>query len=319
MISIYKTDTKTGVTESTSVISKGCWINLINPEEDEIDRICSETNIKDNFIKYALDYEEKARIDTEDEDNTILYIIDTPIIEKNDEYNIYSTNPIGIIFVRDDYLITVSGKENTILYNLEKKMNYKTNKDLSTYKKSRMLLQILFDNASEFLRILTKINKESEIAENILNKSMENKQVLQMLNLEKSLVYLTTSLKSNEIVMERTLRGNIVKLYDEDQDLLEDTIIENRQAIEMSQIYSNIIETTMEAYASIISNNLNTVMKVLTSITIIIAIPTLIASFWGMNVPVPFQYNNWGFLIMTAISIILGIIATIWLKKKKMM
>jgi magnesium transporter len=148
---------------------------------------------------------------------------------------------------------------------------------------------------------------------------MKNEEVLHMLNLEKSLVYLTTSLKANELVMEKTMRGKIIKLYDEDEDILEDAIIENKQAIEMSGIYSNILGTTMEAYASIISNNLNTVMKILTSITIIIAIPTLIASFWGMNVPVPFQNNQYGFVIMILISIVLGIFAWIWLKKKNMM
>ena len=319
MINIYKTNTKTGVTENESIISKGCWINLINPDENEIERVCRETDISDRFIKYSLDYEEKARIDREYDEDTILYIIDTPTIESENYLNTYYTVPMGIIFVRDDYIITVAAKENTILYGLEKKLKDNSYKDLYTYKKSRLLLQLMYDNSAEFLKILTRINKESEIAENILNKSLENKQVLQLLNLQKGLVYLTTSLKSNETVMERTLRGKIVKLYAEDQELLEDSIIENRQAIEMSQIYSNILGTTMEAYASIISNNLNGVMKILTSITIIIAIPTLIASFWGMNVPVPFQYNRWGFVITILISFLLGIIATIWLKKKKLL
>ena len=148
---------------------------------------------------------------------------------------------------------------------------------------------------------------------------MKNKEVLHILDLEKSLVYLATALKSNELVMEKTMRGKIIKLYEEDEDLLEDAIIENKQAIEMSQIYSNILNTTMEAYASIISNNLNRVMKILTSITIIIAIPTLIASFWGMNVPVPFENNSSGFLLMILVSLILTIIATLWLKKNDML
>ena len=140
-----------------------------------------------------------------------------------------------------------------------------------------------------------------------------------MLNLEKSLVYLTTSLKANELVMEKTMRGKTIKLYEEDEDILEDAIIENKQAIEMSQIYSNILATTMEASASIISNNLNTVMKILTSITIVIAIPTLIASFWGMNVPVPFQNNPFGFFITIIISVLLGVSASLLLKKSNML
>lgn len=318
MVEIFKTDIKTNATTKINKISKGVLINMSNPTEDEIDYVCKNTKIKEDFIRYALDYEEKARIDKEDEDGTVLYIIDTPAIEKEHDSTIYSTMPMGVIIVRDDYIITVSIKANKIIKNIENKIQINT-KELYTYKKSRILLQILYNNAELFLDILKKINKETEVAEHVLKTSMKNKEVLQMLNLEKSLVYLTTSLKSNELVMEKTMRGKVVKLYEEDQDLLEDTIIENRQAIEMSQIYSNILGSTMEAYASIISNNVNGVMKVLTSITVIIAIPTLVASFWGMNVPVPFQNNSLGFAMTIGISILLAIIATIWLKKKDML
>ena len=151
--------------------------------------------------------------------------------------------------------------------------------------------------------------------------SLKNKELLKMLSLEKSLVYFTTSLKSNEVVMEKTLRGKIIKLYEEDEDILEDAIIENKQAIEMAKIYSDILNGTMDAYASIISNNLNGVMKFLTSITIILAIPTMIASYWGMNIEVPMQFSNspWAFYLVVAFSVILGIIAMIWLKKKDML
>ena len=148
---------------------------------------------------------------------------------------------------------------------------------------------------------------------------MKNKELLKLLTLEKSLVYFTTSLRSNELVMEKTMRGRIIKSYDEDEDILEDAIIENKQAIEMSKIYSDILNGTMDAYASIISNNLNGVMKFLTSITIIISIPTLIASFLGMNVPVPMQNNPYGFVVISIISIIVGIIALVWLNKKGML
>ena len=140
-----------------------------------------------------------------------------------------------------------------------------------------------------------------------------------MLSLEKSLVYFTTSLKSNELVMEKTLRGKILKLYDEDEYILEDSITENNQAIEMAQIYSNILNGTMDAYASIISNNLNIVMKVLTSITIIIAIPTLISGYWGMNVPMPFGNNPFGFAIVVVLSILISLLTMIWLRKKGML
>ena len=144
-------------------------------------------------------------------------------------------------------------------------------------------------------------------------------ELLKLLSLEKSLVYFTTSLKSNELVMERTLRGKIIKLYEDDEDILEDAITENKQAIEMAKIYSDILNGTMEAYASIISNNLNGVMKFLTSITIVLAIPTMISSFWGMNVNLPFQDSKLGFVIMIAISAILTLVVTWWLKKKDML
>ena len=148
---------------------------------------------------------------------------------------------------------------------------------------------------------------------------MRNKELLKMLSLEKSLVYFATSLKSNEIVMEKTLRGRIIKLYDEDEDILEDAITENKQAIEMAQIYNNILNGTMDAYASIISNNLNGVMKTLTSITIILAVPTMISSFWGMNVNLPLQNNPYGFIIMVLLAVLITVIVTIWLNKKDML
>ena len=223
--------------------------------------------------------------------------------------------PLGMIVVRDEYFITVALKRNIIIDSFEKKRI----KAFSTYKKSRFLFQIMFVNASHYLTYLKQINKETEIAESVLKDSMKNKELLKLLSLEKSLVYFTTSLKSNEVVMEKTMRGKIIKLYEEDEDILEDAIIENKQAIEMAKIYSDILNGTMDAYASIISNNLNRVMKYLTSITIILAIPTMVASYWGMNVPMPLQDNSWGFPIIFLFSIIIAVIATLWLNKKDML
>lgn len=315
MLEMYKTDLETNVTKKTTKYEKGNWINMIAPTEDEIKTVCEKLKIQEDFIRYALDSEEKARIDIEEEDNTILFIIDVPVREKEGDAMIYSTMPIGIIFVRDDYLITVSIKQNDIIQTMSK--NKKNN--IVSYKKSRFLLQLLFNNASLYLNLLKKINKETEIAESVLKDSMKNKELLKLLSLEKSLVYFTTSLKSNEIVMEKTMRGKIIKLYEEDEDILEDSIIENKQAIEMAKIYSDILNGTMDAYASIISNNLNGVMKYLTSITIILAIPTMVASYWGMNVPVPLQNNPFGFIAIILFSIIVAIVTTLWLNKKHML
>lgn len=314
MIKIYNTDLETNITSEVNEIKKGCWINMVSPSENEIKEVCEQTRITDDFIKYALDYEEKARIDIED-DGTILFILDVPIIEKDQDSEIYTTMPVGLIVVRDDYFITVSLKKNKIIGNIERNMN----KKVTTYKKSRFIFQFFYENASVFLKLLKQINKETEVAESILKKTLRNKELLKLLNLEKSLVYFTTALKANEVVMEKTLRGKIIKLYDEDEDLLEDAIIENKQAIEMSKIYSDILNGTMDAYASIISNNLNGVMKTLTSLTVILAIPTLIASLWGMNVPVPFQDSSFGFWILVFMVVVVTMVTVVYLKMKDLL
>ena len=315
MFKMYNTNIITNVTEETAEFTRGNWINMVSPSDEEIKTVCENVNIQEDFIRYALDSEEKARIDIEEDDGTILFIIDTPIIDIESGAKVYSTMPIGVIFVRDDYIITVSLTKNPILEDLSKKKM----KNIITYKKSRMLLQIFYSDAEMFLDMLKKLNKETEIAENVLKNSMKNKELLKLLSLEKGLVYFTTSLKSNEVVMEKTMRGNLIKLYDEDEDILEDAIIENKQAIEMAKIYRDILSGTMDAYASIISNNLNGVMKYLTSITIILAIPTMIASYWGMNVGVPMQNNPFGFVLIVLFSLIIGIIVSLWLKRKGML
>lgn len=315
MIKIYNTDVDTNKFEEIKEFKKGSWINLVNPSEDEIKKVCDSINIQEDFIRDALDFEEKARIDTEEDDETILFVVDVPIKEKSEESDIYSTMPLGMIVVRDDFFITVSLRKNKVIEDFEKRKI----KNFQTYKKTRFIFQILYLNSSYFLTNLKQINKETEIAEYILKNSMKNKELLKMLSLEKGLVYFTTSLKSNELVMEKTLKGKIIKLYDEDEDILEDAIIENRQAIEMAKIYSDILNGTMEAYASIISNNLNTVMKTLTSITIVLAVPTMISSFWGMNVALPFENSPFGFIIMILIAVFMTILITMWLKRKDML
>ena len=315
MLRIYNTNMETNKLEEIKEFRKGSWVNLVNPSENEIKRVCESINIQEDFIRDALDYEEKARIDTEEDDNTILFVIDVPIIEKSEDNDIYTTMPLGMIVVRDDFFITVSLRKNKVIEDFEKRKI----KNFQTYKKTRFIFQIFYLNASYFLNYLKQINKETEIAEYILKNSMKNKELLKLLSLDKGLVYFATSLKSNEIVMEKTMRGKIVKLYDDDEDILEDAIIENRQAIEMAQIYTNILNGTMDAYASIISNNLNGVMKFLTSITIVLAIPTMISSFWGMNVQLPFENSPMRFIIMVLIAVILTLVVTWWLKRKYML
>lgn len=312
MINIYKTNEESNKLEQTLEISKGCWINLIEPTDEEINTVCSKVNIEDQFIRYSLDIEEKARIDIEDD--VTLFLIDVPIIEKTKNEENFSTMPFGIIIVRDDFIITTSLRKTPIM---EDFMNNRI-KTFFTYKKTRFILQFFYLVSSYYLNYLRYINKETESTEKLLQKSMRNKEIIKMLSMEKSLVYFATSLKSNEVVMEKTLRGKIIKLYEEDEDILEDAIIENKQAIEMCKIYTDILSGTMDTYASIISNNLNIVMKFLASMTIVMAIPTMISSFFGMNVGLPFQNSSLGFVIILGISVIISLLVAILLKKKDM-
>lgn len=313
MLNIYNTDLETNKFEKIKEFRPGSWISLVNPTAEEIESVCSNLNIEDEFIKYPLDYEEQARIDIEDD--MTLFVIDVPILEENNKEKSYATMPLGLIVVRDQYFISVSLKKNRIIEAFEKGRV----KGMYTYKKTRFLLQILYLNASYYLNDLKKINKEAENTVQLLQKSMRNKELIQLLNLENSLVYITTSLKANELVMEKTARGKILKSYEEDDEILEDAIIENKQAMEMGKIYSDILSGTMDAYASIISNNLNVVMKLLASITIVLSVPTLVASIWGMNVPLPFANSQHGFAIVIGISILISVIAFVWLKKKDML
>ena len=316
MLKIYNTDIETNEFQEIKEFKKGAWINLVNPSENEIKKVCESVQIQDDFIRDALDFEEKARIDEEDDDNTTIFVVDVPVTERGEDGEVlYTTVPLGMIVVRDDFFITVSLRKNKIIESFEKRKI----KNFQTYKKTRFIFQILYLNSSFYLSYLKQINKETEVAEYILKNSMKNKELLKMLTLEKGLVYFTTSLKSNELVMEKALRGKIIKLYDEDEEILEDAITENRQAIEMAQIYNNILNGTMDAYASIISNNMNGVMKTLTSITIILAVPTMISSFWGMNVNLPLQNDSLGFIVMISISIILTLIVSWWLRRKNML
>lgn len=313
MLNIYNTDLKTNKFEKIKEFKPGSWISLVNPTEEEIKLVCSNLNIEDEFIKYPLDYEEQARIDVEDD--MTLFVIDVPVIEEDKEGKSYSTMPLGLIVVRDEFFITVSLKKNRVIDSFEKGRV----KGMYTYKKTRFVLQILYLNASFFLTDLKRINKNAENTVGILKKTMKNEELIQLLNLENSLVYITTSLKSNELVMEKTARGKILKSYEEDDEILEDAIIENRQAMEMGKIYSDILNTTMDASASIISNNLNVVMKFLAAITIVLSIPTLIASIYGMNVPLPFATNPHGFVIVIGMSILISVGAFIWLRRRDML
>ena len=312
MIKIYQTDLETSILSEINTFKKGCWINMTSPSEAEIKNVCEYANIQEDFIRYSLDSEEKARIDYEEDDDTVLFILDIPTREKERDREIYTTMPIGIIVVRDECIITVSLKTLSLIEDFA----LGRVKGFATYKKSRFVLQIMFKVSSSYLTTLKLINDETEMTEYTLKKSMQNQELLKLLDIEKSLVYITTSLRANEAVMERTVKIRNIKLYEDDEDILEDAIIENKQAIEMSKIYTDVLNSSMDAYSSVISNNLNETMKLLTSITIIISIPTLIASLWGMNVEVPFEISKYGFWILCVFAILITAVTVILLNKK---
>ena len=310
MKQIYKTF-ETGF-EKIDTFEDGAWINLINPTPQEINEVSAQFDIEINHILSALDEEERARIEVDD--NCTVIIVDVPIKEAESGVGDYVTIPMTII-LGDKFIITAC------LKNIKLLEDFSSGKvrGFFTYKKTRFILQLLYKNASYFLQYLRQIDRMSHKIEQELHKSMKNKELIQLLDLEKSLVYFTTSLRANEIVLEKMMRMETIKQYPEDKELLEDVIIENKQAIEMANIYSNILSGTMDAFASVISNNLNIVMKTLTSITIVMSIPTMIASFFGMNVPgIPLSGSPHAFVGIVIMSFIVSAILAVYMIRKKL-
>ncbi|MDO4581418.1 MAG: magnesium transporter CorA family protein [Bacillota bacterium] len=292
-------------------IEEDCWINLVNPTEAELSQVAEATGIDYDFLKYPLDDEEIPRCEVEEDQSMI--IIHAPIKTTDDV--IYDTIPLGMV-LNDRYVVTICLEDLDLLAELSGSRI----KGMATFKKTRFVFQTLHRKTNLFLKYLRDINRRTEEMERVLSHSMKNKELLSLLNLQKSLVYFSTSLRYNAKVMNRLIRGRIVKMYEEDEDLLEDVIIENTQAIEMAEIYSNITNSTMSAFSSLISNTLSMTMKLLTAITIILSIPTMIASFWGMNVNVPFAANMglFGFGVILGICAVACVIVFLLLKKKDM-
>ncbi|WP_366922441.1 magnesium transporter CorA family protein [Metallumcola ferriviriculae] len=297
--------------ETEDLNHKGAWVSLVKPTETEIQRVNRETGVMLDFLKAPLDDEERPRIEVEE--GTILIIINIPTIESERGRTRYDTIPFGMIVTANN-LITVCLEDNILL---EDFVNGRI-KTWYTFKKTRFIFQILYRTAALYLKYLKEIDKKTNDIERELHRSMRNEQLIKLLDLEKSLVYFNTSLKANEIVMEKLLKSPFLKMYPEDQDLLEDVITENKQAIDMAEIYSSILSGMMDAFASIISNNLNMVMKFLASVTIILALPTMVASFFGMNVVLPMQDNPFAFIFTVGLSLTLSGAAIIYLVKKNM-
>lgn len=301
MLKICRTNSENCIDLSIDNVIKGSWINLVNPTPEEILQVSKITKLPLDALKAALDEEERSR--TEIEENYILVITNLPVMRGEDSYD---TLPVGII-VTTDYIVTVCLECNPVLLSF----NECSAKTFNTAKKTRFLFQILYRSAALYLKYLKQINRRTDEIEKDLRISMKNREIFQLLELQKGLTYFMASLRSNGIVLERLLRlrsnnqlQHLLPMFEEDEDLLEDVIIENKQAIEMVEMYSNILSGMMDAFASIISNNLNIVMKFLASITILLAIPTVISSMFGMNVWLPFNEEDpLGFIYVLLISL----------------
>ena len=290
-------------------VSEGCWVALTKPTNEELQTVVRETGIDIDDLRAPLDDEERSRI--EQEGDCVIVLVDIPSLDEKDRY---VTIPLGI-YMTKQAIVTVCLEETPVLKAF---MNNRV-REFYTFKKTRFVFQILYRNATSYLRYLRIIDRKSEQIEEKLHISQKNKELIELLELEKSLVYFTTSLRSNETVLEKLLRTEKEKKYPEDEELLEDVIIENKQAIEMANIYSGILSGTMDAFASVISNNLNVVMKFLSTVTIVLSIPTLIASLFGMNfVNIPLGDNPYGFVIVTVCTLILTALVTIFFQKKNL-
>lgn len=311
MISIYKSvDEQSASLRKLEDIEPGCWINVVAPSEQELLFIAKKTGAPLEFLKAPLDEEETSRIDIEG--NTTLFIVDIPFTEMEANSLTYDTYPLAIIHTEKE-LITVCLKNSKLFADfVEGKV-----KSFYTFKRSRFTLQILYRIASYYLLYLRQIDKKSLMIEKKLHKSLKNKELIQLLSLEKSLVYFSTSLTSNEITLEKMLKLDMMQRYGDDKDVLEDVIIENKQAIEMANIYSNILTGTMDAFASVISNNLNIVMKLLASVTIIMSIPNMIFGSFGMNVGgIPLGEYKHAFVTIWGIALGICLTALFVLRKK---
>ncbi len=314
MLKIYNTDITNNEFKRIDTYEIGSWVNLVNPTEIEIEEVSNSLGIKKNFIMSIIDDDEKPRID--EEEGCKMLLLDIPVTEKKNGMEAITTLPLGIIIVRDDYIVTVSLKKYSIVDDFTKGKI----KGFYTYKKSRFIIQLIYKLALLYLKVLRDIDNKIEIAESKILTATKNEELLNLLAIENSLTYLITALKSNGVVLDKILKGNVIELYEEDEDLLEDAIIENNQAIEMADLYRGILSSTSSTVATIISNNLNTIMKFLAGITIVFSIPTMVASFMGMNVTFgEFVNSPYAFILLLLLSLILSLLVALILKKKNML
>lgn len=275
------------------------WLAFSDAKPETLKLISDKTGIPSDFLFSSLDEEESARIDNDD--GSVLIVLDVPCLDE-DGIN-YITNPL-IIAYNESYFITIDRFKTTLLPSF-----FAKTKSFNPAKHIRLALSLIYQLSREFIYYLRQIDRHTKDLEKRLHSSLKNKELFELMDINKSLVYFATALSANKAVLSKLLKSQVYKKFEEDFDLMEDTEVELNQAIEMCSIYREILSGMMDAFASVISNNLNIVMKTLTVITIVISVPTLIASIYGMNVHLPLQDNPYGFVIVMSVSIILSILA----------
>jgi magnesium transporter len=297
MITIYRS--RQNGLEMIHEYESGVWVHVVTPTPEEIESLVVRFSIPPDFLTDPLDVDERARVERE-EGNTLI-LLRTPRREAPEADIPFTTLPVGIILTQN-VVITVSLIQPDIIHEF---ITGKV-KHFSTEQRTQFVLLLFFRNTLLFMRYLKDINRMTTQVERSLYRALKNEQLIRLLNLEKSLVFFVTSLRSNALMIEKFHTSGCMKMNEEERDLFEDLTIENKQAIEMANIYSSILSDMMDAFASVISNNLNVIMKLLTTVTIILMIPTLIASIYGMNVELPFQNTSYAFLFTMVLSLILS-------------
>ena len=312
MIRFYKTDENLRVVP-IEAFERRCWVEMVNPTDEEVDTIRGLSGIPEEMLKAALDEEESARVDTDD--GATMYVVDSPVMVDTEDGDSYTTFPVAIVY-NHKCIVTVSLNPNPVL------LNFSSNRSrVSTLKPVGFILNFMLENVKRFSYSLKQIDKKSLRLQAELHKSMRNQELIELLGLQDSLVYFSTSLSANSSVYGKLSRMEPVQSNESYKDLYDDVLIETRQATEMCGIYRDILKTTMDAFSSVISNNVNNVVKRLTIITILVAIPTLIAGLWGMNVDLPFGMGvhgdgvAWEFWVILIISIILTAVCSVLLAK----
>lgn len=286
----------------------GCWINVECPNDDDFQYLVKEFNVPESFLEDIADADERPR--TETEDGWILTILRIPM-QSNQNGIPFITVPIGII-CNDDVIVSVCYHRTELVSDF---IQHTRRKNIDVKNRLDLILRIIYSSAVWFLKYLKQINIDVATAEKELEKSIRNEDLLQLMKLQKTLVYFNTSIRGNEVLISRL--KNIFSEADLDMELLEDLSIELKQAYNTVNIYSDILTGTMDAFASIISNNVNVIMKRMASLSITLMIPTVISSFYGMNVDVHIDKFPYAFALIIMLSIVLSALTFIWFRRIK--